>query len=64
MKYYSVLRPVGIGTFPKVAPVNEIHNFDRRQFVEELGREAWGWIDYEQTIPEKSARAYDLVGPF
>ena len=61
MKYYSIYRPVMPGTFPKTQMVNEIHNFDYRQYCPEIGREAWGWIEYESEISEKDATNYELV---
>lgn len=61
MKYYSILRPVAPGTFPRTAKVNEIYNFDRRQYCPEIGREAWGWIEYDVEISEKDAESYDLI---
>lgn len=62
VRYYSILRPVGIGTFPKYPyKVLEIVNFDYRKYVPEIGREAWGYIVYESEIAETDARSYDLV---
>jgi len=61
MRYYSIHRPVAPGTFPKTVKVNEIYNFDNRVFCEEIGREAWGWIDYNGELDEKDADAYELV---
>lgn len=62
-RYYSILRPVGIGTFPKPAgnEVKTIRNFDRREFRPEISREAWGYIEYEQELSERDAADYDLV---
>lgn len=63
MKYYSTQRPPGLGTFPKPKGnrVLEIEAFDRREYVEEIGREAWGWIDYAQELTDQEAAAYELV---
>lgn len=61
MRYYSIHRPVGPGTFPRTAPVKEIHNFDRRTYCPEINRHAWGWIEYEGTISLSAATNYDLV---
>ena len=49
MKYYSIMRPVSIGTYPK-SGAEEIVNYDRRQYVPEIGREAWGYIEYSRTL--------------
>ena len=63
MKYYSILRPVGIGTFPKPAGtfVVTINNFDKRIFVPEINREAWGYIEYEKPLSNEDADNYDLI---
>ncbi len=59
MRYYSTQRPVAPGTFPKPAnnKVLNIWNFDKPIFCEQVGREAWGYIDYEKPLTDKS-------GPF
>ncbi len=62
MRYYSTQRPVCPGTFPKGYKVDEIHNFDRRTFCKEIDREAWGYIDFAEIIPDDVARQYELVG--
>ena len=63
MRYYSTQRPVAPGTFPKPKGnrVLEIHNFDKRIYREEAGRNAWGYIDYEKPLSEKEATDYELV---
>lgn len=63
MKYYSTQRPVTPGSFPK--PVGnriiEIVNFDSREEVEAIGRNAWGYIEYENPLTEQQARSYELT---
>lgn len=60
MRYYSTQRPVGPGTFPDGQP-HTIHNFDSRTFIPEIGREAWGYIDYDAPLTAQAARAYELT---
>lgn len=57
MRYYSTLRPIGLGTCPD--NFVEFENFDFRKHVDSINREAWGWVEYEKPLecPEK----YDLV---
>ena len=59
MKYYSIMRPVSIGTYPK-SGAEEIVNYDRCQYVPEIGREAWGYIEYSRTLTEKEMSDYEL----
>ena len=63
MKYYSIHRPIGPGTFPKFPDnhVLEIYNFDYMENVSEIGRKAWGYIVYEKPIDKKSAMSYELM---
>lgn len=61
MRYYSTQRPVLPGGYPKKASVEEIHNFDTKIFCEEIGREAWGYIEYQEPLTNEEAEAYELV---
>lgn len=63
MRYYSILRPVSIGTFPKPDgnEILKICNFDRRSYCKEIDREAWGFIDYEKPLSVDDADQYDLI---
>lgn len=61
-RYYSTQRPVDIGTFPKPAdnkPV-EIHNYDKRQPVENGTMLAWGYLEYAKPLTEKESSDYEL----
>lgn len=61
MRYYSIMRPVMPGSYPKKAAAQEIENFDEKTFCEEIGREAWGYIDYSEELTESEAADYELV---
>ena len=60
MKYYSTQRPVSPGTFPRQG-AGQIVNFDNKQFCEEIGRDAWGYIEYEEPLSAAQLEAYELV---
>ncbi len=60
MRYYSTLRPIGPGTLPN-EDWTHVQNFDQRTFVPAIGREAWGYVDYDTPLTEKEADDYDLV---
>ena len=45
-RYYSTQRPVLPGGFPEKDKVERIQNFDHKEFCEEIGDEAWGFIEY------------------
>lgn len=59
-KYYSILRPVGIGTYPKDG-MTGFRNYDKRVYVESIDREAWGEIYYSKRLDGKAMFSYDLV---
>jgi len=65
MKYYSIHRPVGPGTFPKPQDnkVVDIHNYDCMTYCAEIGRKAWGYIEYQQPLTPKQAASCELVAP-
>ena len=63
MRYYSTQRPVTPGSFPRPDgnKVLEIHNYDSKTYCEEIGREVWGYIDYERPLPPELAATYELT---
>lgn len=54
-RYYSPLRPLSLGTFPKPQgnEILHIENFEERQ--------AWGYIEYKEALTEIEAAAYELI---
>lgn len=59
-RYYSLLRPIGPGTYPKPSEVKNIVNFDDKTFVYDINRYAWGYVEYEKELSWDEARDYDL----
>lgn len=59
-RYYSLLRPVGPGTYPKTSEVKNIVNFDDRTFIDDINRYAWGYIEYDKELSWDEAKNYDL----
>lgn len=62
-RYYSILRPIVPGSFPEPDgnSILEIENFDKRVYIMEVQREAWGYIEYEKELPVEVADEYELV---
>lgn len=60
-RYYSALRPISLGTTPSDAVFDEVVNFDRRQFVPEIKREAWGYFEAAAPLSLKACDDCDLV---
>ena len=63
MIYFSTERPVSIGTYPKPQGnrVDAIVNFDEPIFIAEIGRTAWGYIEYAHPLTAEQAAAYELI---
>ncbi|MBD5504576.1 MAG: hypothetical protein HDR09_12840 [Lachnospiraceae bacterium] len=62
MKYYSTQRPITPGSYPK-SPFNEVLqvvNFDSRTYCEDIGREAWGYIEYKNPLHPEDVVDYEL----
>ena len=61
MRYYSTQRPVTPGSYPRNYSVKAIHNFEQKTFCEEIGCEAWGYIEFTACIPEAEAERWELT---
>lgn len=62
-RYYSTQRPVSAGTYPKPKdnPAMLIHNYNERQYVTEIGRLAWGYIEYDKPLENADIDGYELI---
>ncbi|CAK7060769.1 MAG: hypothetical protein BACD_02857 [Bacteroides rodentium] len=60
-RYYSTQRPILPGGLPRNADVERIENFDTKKFCGEIGRKAWGYIDFREDITKEQAEAYELT---
>lgn len=62
-RYYLTQRPAMPGSFPR--PMHnypkEVHNFDKRTFCEEIGREAWAYVEYEKPVSEFLLRNFEMA---
>ena len=58
IKYYAVLRPVGIGTQPAKGFMDFI-NYDDRTEVD--GKMIWAELYYNRELTEKEMKDYDLI---
>lgn len=61
-KYYSIMRPVGIGTAPKSGMMDFINYDDRTEIQANHGIiRAWAEIYYNRELTEKEMRDYEMV---
>ena len=58
--YYSILRPVDIGTIPMHPKPEKVINFDFRIPVENGAFQAWGNARYHRPLTEKQIEDYEL----
>ena len=60
VKYYSTQRPIMPGCCPRDG-VLDVCNFDKRQFCEEIGRDAWGYVEFNRELTPEELSDYELV---
>jgi len=59
-RYYSLQRPVMPGSYPKNATVININNYDDRTLIDDIGRLAWGYIEYSEPLTKQACNDYEL----
>ena len=59
-RYYSILRPIGPGTFPKEGLI-AFQNFNSRIPAREIDHMAWGFLAYDRKLTDKEVDNYDFV---
>lgn len=62
-KYYSKMRPVSLGTYPKKGLI-AFENFEKRAFVAEIDREAWAVLYYSRILSQKEVTDYEFAEGF
>ena len=60
--YYLLARPAMPGTIPKPKDnsVQTIMNFNKKKYCEDIGREAWGYVGYENALADKDVADFEL----
>lgn len=59
-RYYSTQRPLMPGSCPR-AGVQEVVNYDEKKFCEEIGMDAWGFVEYTRELTKQEADDYELI---
>lgn len=59
-RYYSTQRPLTPGSCPR-AGVQEVVNYDEKKFCEEVGMDAWGFVEYTRELTKQEADDYELT---
>lgn len=58
-RYYLTNRPPSIGTQP--AGAINVKAFDNKEFVKEINREAWGYVEYNKELTPVQVYDYELI---
>ena len=61
MRYYSKWRPLGPGCFPSLDTLIKVVNFPEPKFVKSIGREAIGYVEYAEPLPDDIAACWELI---
>ena len=59
-KYYSIYRPVSIGTYPKQGLVS-FENYNNQKQVDKIGRTAWAELIYNRALTENEMEEYEFM---
>jgi hypothetical protein len=59
-RYYLLYRGRGPGCQPNGFVAAQ--DFDHKQYVDEIGRWAFGWVEYDWPLTEKEISEYELAG--
>ena len=57
--YYSLRRPVSIGTFPRDGIIS-FENFDSRTYIDEIKHEAWAKLIYSRELTSQELSNYEF----
>lgn len=60
--YYLTQRPPMPGAFPKPAgnKILDVVSFDDRTYIEEIGKDAWGYVTYSEPLSQQDIDDYEL----
>lgn len=61
MRYYSVNRPIGPGTYPADRKPDSIINFDDKKYCQEIQGLGWGYMNYSEPLTDQQVKDYELV---
>lgn len=60
-RYYSTQRPIDPGTIPTEPKPTKVENFVERTFIESIGRQAWGYVEYPYELSTKEFTNLELI---
>ena len=60
-RYYCIMLPVTPGTVQRPSGMWHYKHFTERQYVPEIDRMAWGWVDYAEPLTQMEISDYELI---
>ena len=58
-RYYLTQRPPAPGPFP--GKPHGMEAYDTRKYIDEIGKPAWGWVEYQEPLSEGPVSDYELT---
>ena len=60
-RYYTTQRPLAPGAIPRLRIPVDFEAWPERQYVPEIDRIAWGWVEYIETLTPEEISDFELV---
>ena len=60
-RYYTTQRPLAPGAIPRLRIPVDFEAWPERQYVPEIDRIAWGWVEYRETLTPEEISDFELV---
>lgn len=60
-RYYCIMRPPMIGGVPHSRTLQDAMCFDKRRYIPEIDRMAWGWMEYAEPLTPQEVEDYELI---
>ena len=58
-RYYCIMRPPAPGAIPRGAALTNA--YEERQYIPEIDRMAWGWVEYMNPLTPAEIADYELM---
>lgn len=60
-RYYCPMRPPMIGGLPTGRTLVNAEVFEERQYIAEIDRMVWGWVEYTEPLTPAEVSEYELI---
>lgn len=59
-RYFLTQRPFTVGSVPKMDKIVNSKEFMNKSFVPTIGQEAWGYVEYRESLDKNVCKQYEL----